>query len=77
MSSSYTPCVDGYVTMIAASRSRCSVDLRPQVVEVDRAVVGAPTTTTRMPAITADAALVPCADDGIRHTSRCDWSCAR
>ena len=29
------------------------------------------TTTTRMPAITADAALVPCAEDGIRQTSRC------
>ena len=28
------------------------------------------TTTTRMPAITADAAFVPCADDGIRQTSR-------
>ena len=28
------------------------------------------TTTTRIPAITALAALVPWADDGIRHTSR-------
>ena len=28
------------------------------------------TTTTRMPAITALAAFVPCALDGIRHTSR-------
>ena len=28
------------------------------------------TTTTRMPAIAADAAFVPCADAGIRHTSR-------
>ncbi len=44
--------------------------LRGEVVEVDVAVLGAPTTTTRIPAITADAALVPCAEDGIRHTSR-------
>ena len=28
------------------------------------------TTTTDMPAITALAALVPCADDGMRHTVR-------
>ena len=28
------------------------------------------TTTTRIPANTAEAALVPCADCGIRHTSR-------
>ncbi len=28
------------------------------------------TTTTFMPAITAEAALVPCADDGIRQTFR-------
>ena len=45
--------------------------LRAQVVEVDRAVRRRPsTTTTFMPAITADAALVPCADDGIRQTLR-------
>ena len=30
------------------------------------------TTTTRIPAIAADAALVPCAEAGIRHTSRSD-----
>ena len=29
------------------------------------------TTDTRSPAITALAALVPCADSGIRQTSRC------
>ena len=28
------------------------------------------TTTTRIPAITADAAFVPCAEDGMRQTSR-------
>ena len=31
------------------------------------------TTTMRMPIICADAGLVPCADDGIRQTSRCPW----
>ena len=35
------------------------------------------TTTTRMPAITALAALVPCALDGIRQTSRCGSPRAR
>ena len=43
----------------------------PQVVEVDRSV-GSPafTTTTCIPAITAEAAFVPWADDGIRQTVR-------
>ena len=47
--------------------------LGPQVVEVDvasRSSRRQATTTTRIPAIAADAALVPCALDGIRHTSR-------
>ena len=45
--------------------------LGAQVVEVDaRRRSAALTTTTRMPAITAEAALVPCAEDGIRQTSR-------
>ena len=35
-----------------------------------RPSVAALTTTTRMPAITAEAALVPCAEAGIRQTSR-------
>ena len=34
-------------------------------------LVSVPTTTTFMPAITALAAFVPCADAGIRHTVRC------
>ena len=36
--SSYTPCVDGYVIISAASASRVLGDLRPQVVDVDVAV---------------------------------------
>ena len=43
---------------------------RLQVVEVDGAVLVASTTATRMPAMTALAALVPCALEGIRQTSR-------
>ena len=35
------------------------------------------TTTTFMPAITADAALVPCAEEGIRQTVRCSSPLAR
>ena len=31
------------------------------------------TTTTFMPAMTADAALVPCAEEGMRHTLRPAW----
>ena len=53
-------------------------DLGAQVVEVDVAVRrGTPTTTTRMPASAADAALVPCALDGIRQMSRCVVAAAR
>ena len=44
--------------------------LGAQVVEVDAPSSAALTTTTRIPAITAEAALVPCAEDGIRQTSR-------
>ena len=46
-------------------------ELRAQVVHVDVAVRRrSPTTATRMPAITALAAFVPCADAGIRQMSR-------
>ena len=45
--------------------------LATEVVEIDRAVIAAtPTTTTRMPAMTAEAAFVPCALDGMRQTFR-------
>ena len=45
--------------------------LGAEVGEIDVALAVAPTTTTRSPAIAALAGLVPCAEDGIRHTSRC------
>ena len=35
------------------------------------------TTTTFIPAITAEAALVPCAEAGIRQTVRSPWPLAR
>ena len=44
--------------------------LGAQVVEVHAPSSAAFTTTTRIPAITAEAALVPWAEDGIRQTSR-------
>src|SRR5690348_4169714 len=68
--SSYTPCVDGYVIMIAASRSACSEAFARRS---SRSIVPSSlplTTTTFMPAITAEAAFVPCADAGIRQTLR-------
>ena len=39
--SSYTPCVEGYVTMMAARFSLCSAHLATEVVEVDCAVAAA------------------------------------
>ena len=57
--------------MIAASRSRCSSIFASRSARSTLPSSSQATTTTRMPAITALAALVPCALDGIRHTSRC------
>ena len=49
---------------------RCGLGL--EVGEIDVAVASShATTTTCMPAICADAGLVPCADAGIRQTLRC------
>ena len=56
--------------MIAAKRVGVLLALGAEVVEIDRPVVQAATTTTRMPAMTADAAFVPCALEGMRQTSR-------
>ena len=71
MCSSNTPCVDGYVTISAASCSACCAALASRSSRSTLPLSSHATTTTRMPAIAADAALVPCADAGIRHTSRC------
>jgi len=63
--------------MIAASRSPAASARARQVAPIDVAVVLAATTFTLMPAITADAALVPWADEGMRHTVRCASPLAR
>ena len=56
--------------MIAARSSACASHWARRSSRSTEPSSAAFTTTTRMPAITADAALVPCADDGIRQTSR-------
>ena len=50
---------------------RMLLGLGRQVLDVDVACASQATTTTFMPAICADAGLVPCAEDGIRQTLRC------
>src|SRR2546427_425651 len=68
--SSNTPCVDGYVTINADSRSLCaSAFARRSLTSILPAAVLA-TTTTRMPAMTPLAGVVPCADAGMSTTSR-------
>ena len=58
--------------MAAASRSPAAVGLGPQVVEVDVALARrTPPRPPASPAITALAALVPCALEGMRQTVRC------
>ena len=56
--------------MIAATWPR-RVDLGAQVARSMSPSASHLTTTTRSPAITALAALVPCADSGMRQMSRC------
>ena len=68
--SSNTPWVDGYVTMSAARSVACSSTLARRSSTSTFPSSSQATTTTRMPAITADAALVPWAELGMRHTSR-------
>ena len=57
--------------MIAASRSACWSTLACRSATSTLPASSQATTTTRMPAMTALAALVPCAELGIRQTSRC------
>jgi hypothetical protein len=61
--------------MIAASASACLSIFAARSPRSTLPLSSQATTTTRMPAITALAAFVPCALDGIRHTSR--WACPR
>ncbi len=70
MCDSNTPWVDGYVTISAARSAVCSWALALRSSKSTLPSLSHATTTTRMPAITALAALVPCADEGMRHTAR-------
>ncbi len=55
----------------AASRSACFSAFARRSARSTLPSRSQPTTTTFSPAIAALAGLVPCAEDGIRHTSRC------
>src|SRR6202023_74069 len=66
-----TPCVDGYVIISAARLPACSAALARRSSRSTSPFSRHATTTTRIPASAAEAALVPCALDGIRQTSRC------
>jgi len=68
---SNTPCVDGYVTINAASLSRFASAFARRSATSMFPFASVFTTTTFIPAITALAGFVPCADCGMRHTSRC------
>ena len=50
---------------------RMLLGFRPQIRQIDIAVLSQATTTTCIPAICAEAGLVPCAELGIRQISRC------
>lgn len=75
--SSNTPCVEGYVIISTDSSSRyCSILARRSWTSISPSSAVF-TTTTFMPAITALAALVPCAEDGMRQMVRCSSPLAR
>ena len=67
---SYTPCVDGYVIISAARSAAWAFALAFRSSKSTLPSSSHFTTTTCMPAITALAALVPCADSGMRQTVR-------
>ena len=73
IASSNTPCVDGIGHHQRRERVACAASaFAREVGDVDVAAASSLfTTTTFMPAITALAGLVPCADCGMRQTSRC------
>ena len=73
MSSSNTPCVEGYVTMMAARSSACFSAFARRSSTSTFPWSSHFTTTTFMPAMTALAGFVPCADAGIRQMRRWPW----
>src|SRR5207247_2019644 len=72
---SNTPCVDGYVTIKAPSVAWCSLAFASRSATSMLPCASVFTTTTVIPAITALAGLVPCADCGIRQVMR--WASPR
>ena len=70
MVGSKTPCVDGYVIISAARREACCSALARRSPRSTSPASSTFTATTSMPAMTAEAGFVPCADVGIRHTVR-------
>ena len=50
---------------------RMLLRLGAEIVDVDVASASQAITTTSMPTMLAEAGLVPCAEEGIRHTLRC------
>src|SRR5674476_808943 len=66
--SSKTPCVEGYVTMMAASLSAFAAIFVWRSTRSTDPSGAAFTTTTDSPASAAEAAFVPCAEDGMRQT---------
>ena len=77
MASSKTPWVEGYVTISAARRSPACAILACKSSKSTLPCASDFTTTTSIPTILAEAGFVPCADEGIRQISRCDWPLAR
>ena len=71
MRSSNTPCVEGYVTISAARSAECSSALVRTSATSMLPRSSHATVTTLIPAMTALAGFVPCADTGMRQTSRC------
>ena len=64
---SYTPCVEGYVIISAERLSLCKIAFsRKSSTSILPSSV-ALVTTTFIPAITALAGFVPCAEDGIKQ----------
>ena len=64
------------MTITAASWSACLSILARKSSRSTEPSAAAFTTTTRSPASAAEAALVPCADEGIRQIVRSGWPCA-
>ena len=72
MASSKTPWVLGYVTIKQAKLSLCSSAFARKSAISILPLASQAVTITFMPAITAEAGFVPCAEDGISAIFRCE-----